>query len=86
MKNTKSYVKVPTVKVNGDLWGDLSVFGGTHEVCGTQVSQRRDVSHKDGHRVRVYQFKKMVHWRLPSGTELDISEVDPTKRRRSGSP
>lgn len=77
----KEFVKVPTVVVNGEKWGDLSAFGGTHEICGTQVNSRKDISFKDGHRVRLYQFKKMVHWRIPKGTELDISDVEPDRRR-----
>lgn len=78
---SRGFVRVPTVTVNGDTWGDLSVFGVTHEICGTEARQRKDISHKDGHRVRVYQFKKMVHWRLPGGVDLDISDVNPPRRR-----
>lgn len=77
----QEFVKIPTLRVNGTLWGNLSAFGTTHEICGTEVRDRRDLSFKGGHRVRVRQFKKMVYWRVPDGTELDISEVNAGRRR-----
>lgn len=80
----KKHVKVPTKVVNGDLWGDLSVFGKDHEICGTKVVERRDISFIGGHRVRLLEFKQMVHWRIPQGTELDITDVTTARRRATG--
>lgn len=78
---TKRQIPVPIRKVNGADWGDLTVFGHAHEVVGTVARFRPDISFIDGHRVRVVQFKKMVHFKVLAGTEIDISEVKTDRRR-----
>jgi len=71
-----SHVSVPTKKVNGALWGDLSVFGNQHYICGEKVALHDEgFSFAAGHRVRLYSFKKNVHWKIPDGIALDISDV-----------
>ena len=79
-------ITVSVKVVNGDRWADLNAFGISHEFCGETVSQRKDLSFAGGHRVRLYLFKKNVHWRIPHGTQLDIRDVDPAQvpRRRHG--
>lgn len=84
MTSPKKHVRIPTRVVNGTVWGDLSVFGKNHEICGTSVHSRKDISFINQHRVRLYEFKQMVHWRIPAGTELDISDVSTDRRRRVG--
>lgn len=77
----KGRVSVPTVEFGGSLWGDLSVFGKDHDFCATRAKANRDMSFIGGHRVRSFTFKQMVHWKIPTGVELDISEVDAPRRR-----
>jgi hypothetical protein len=60
----------------GERWADLNSFGLTHEFCGEVVKMKDEkFSFLGGHRVRLYSFKKNVHWRIPSGIEVDISDV-----------
>ena len=75
------FVKVPIRVVNGEKWGNLSVFGKDHEFCGTRFRQLRDISFLNQHGTRLIELKQMVHWRIPTGTELDISDVNPDRRR-----
>lgn len=79
--STGEHVKVPTVKFRNEEWGDLSVFGTRHDFVCTSHNQGRDISFIDDHRVRTFTFKKMVHWKIPAGTELDITEVGQARRR-----
>jgi hypothetical protein len=73
----RSRVFVPIKVVNGENWGDLASFSTSHEICGERVDPRKDISFAGGHRVRLYKFTKNVHWKIPTGVELDISEVPP---------
>ena len=78
-------VSVPVKIANKTKWGDLTVFGQTHEICGESVKEMNNrFSFAGQHRVCLYRFKKNVHWKIPAGTELDISSVSPgqTPRRR----
>ena len=64
--------------VNGERWGDLAVIGHAHEICGETVKLKNEnFSFADGHRVRLYTFKKNVHWKIPAGATLDITDVAP---------
>jgi hypothetical protein len=80
----RSHVPVPVKIVNGERWGDLACFAPSHEICGEKVDQRKDINFAGGHRVRLYKFTKSVHWKLPTGIELDISEVPPAAPPRRG--
>jgi hypothetical protein len=54
-----------------------------HEICCESGKLKNEnFSFSGGHRVRLYQFKKNVHWRIPDGAELDISNVVPDNARR----
>ena len=73
-------VTVPVKVVGGSQWADLSALAPTHthQICAEQCKlQDNQYSFQGGHRVRLWGFKKNVHWRLPIGTELDIEDVAP---------
>lgn len=76
-----SSIPVPIKKFSGDYWGDLCSFG-THsvEIVGEVVHKRNDnFPFIQGHRVRLFKFKKNVHFKVPAGTDIDISGVQPGK-------
>ena len=75
-------VSVPVQIVNKERWGQLSFLAEAHEFCGEKVTQLKDMSYKNGHRVRLYRFKKNVGWRVPETVDLDITSVLPPKRRQ----
>lgn len=82
---SRDRVTVPVKTWDKKRWGDLSVFSLTHEVCGEVVYPVNEkYSFQGGHRVRLYKFKKNVHWRIPDGVELDISEVSAAPKRKQG--
>lgn len=71
---------VPVVLINNERWADLKAIGQTHLVCGEKVECiNSSFSAAGGHRVRVYRFKKNVHWKV-EGLELDVSDV-PRRRQ-----
>jgi hypothetical protein len=72
-------VWVPVKVVGRDRWGDLTVFGNSHDICGTKVSQKdNNFPFAGGHRVRLYRFTTNVHWLIPTGVvEVDITDVTP---------
>jgi hypothetical protein len=59
--------------INNEKWADLTVHGESHLICGEKWEQRSDMSFAGQHRVRLFRFKKNVHWKIPDGTDLDIS-------------
>lgn len=70
-------MSVPVRLVGGKKWGDLSVFGEHHEVCGERVKERdAKFSFAGGHRLRLYSFRKTVHFRIMDGMNVDISGID----------
>ena len=74
------YIKIPVKKVGKDLWGELSAFGLSHQICGESVRMTdQSFSFAGGHRVRLYAFKKNVHWKIPEGVSVDISNVIPAE-------
>ncbi|PZO50453.1 MAG: hypothetical protein DCF16_12945 [Alphaproteobacteria bacterium] len=79
---------IPVKSVGSDDWGELSAFGPSvvHQVCGEVVNLANpNFSFAGGHRVRVYSFKKNVHWKIPGGTTFDIGDVKPADPpRRQG--
>jgi hypothetical protein len=76
------HVLVPIKVVNKESWGDLSALGVTHEFVGETVKLKNDkYSFAGGHRVRLYHFKKSVHWRI-SSAEFDITDVKPAEPPR----
>jgi hypothetical protein len=73
----RSRVSVPVKVVRGEKWGDLAALADSHEICGERVDPRGNFSFAGEHRVRLYKFSKNVHWKLPTGRDLDISDVPP---------
>jgi len=73
----RSRVIVPVKNLRGENWGDLAALAYSHEICGEKVDERKDISFAGGHRVRLFKFTKNVHWKIPTGIELDISDVPP---------
>jgi len=71
------FIKVPVKKVNSQPWGQLSVFGNRHEFCGEEIRLKdQSFSFAGGHRVRLYAARGNVHWRIPAGIQLDITQVE----------
>lgn len=82
-------ITVTLKTVGKEKWADLNVLGLSHEFCGEQVRCiNEQFSFAGGHRVRLYSFRKNVHWRITTGFKVDISEVTPaqppadTRRKR----
>ena len=74
------HITIPVKVVKGVKWGDLNALSITHEVCGEVVKLKDDkFPMSGGHRVRLYHFKKNVHWRVANGLEVDITEVKPSE-------
>ena len=72
------YVQVPVKTVGTERWGQLSLLGDAHLICGETVKLKEEnFSFAGGHRVRLYLFKKNVHWRIPESIALDITDVVP---------
>lgn len=69
-------INCPIVTVNNADWACLATFAERHEFCAEVFREKNEqFSFADGHRVRVYSAKKNVHWKLPQGINMDISEV-----------
>jgi len=67
---------MPVQRVNNDRWGQLSYFGSRHEFCCEEFRLKKEnFSFAGEHRVRLYSAKGNVHWRIPQGVQLDISQV-----------
>ncbi len=77
------HVSVPIRMVAGVRWGHLSALSESHSICGESVHIKENYTFAAGHRVRLYTFKKNVHWRIPEGIHIDISKVTaaPAPRR-----
>jgi hypothetical protein len=74
---------VPIRLVNGEKWGDLNSISLSHDICGEKVDRINDsFSFAGGHRVRLYRFRKNVHWRIPKDVTLDITSVEPAAAPR----
>ncbi len=75
------YVRVPILIHNGVRWGRLSFFGTRHEFCGEKIQiKNKPFTFTGEHRVQLCVAKKNVHWKIPEGVELNISEVTPARR------
>lgn len=71
-------ISIPVKVVNGTKWGDLSVFAPHHQLCAEKMQMMNEkYSFAGGHRVRLIKLTKNVHWQIPSGVEVDITDVAP---------
>ena len=78
-----NHVQVPVKVVGTERWGQLNVFGDNHLICAESVKLKDEkFSFAGGHRVRLYSFKKNVHWKVPEGVTLDISAISPADAPR----
>jgi hypothetical protein len=80
----KKHLQVPLIEFGGQVWGDLTVFGRKHELIATTVKPGGRVSFLNQHGVGTVSLEKMVHWKIPSGVDLDISDVGTPRRRVVG--
>jgi hypothetical protein len=70
------YIKVPIVKWDSASWAALNFFGKTHFICGEDYKVKAEkYTFLGQHRVRLYAVKGNVHWKIPQGINLDVSEV-----------
>ena len=77
------HVRVPLKAVGTERWGQLSALGDHHLICGEDVKLKDpNFSFAGGHRVRLYSFKKNVHWKIPAGVPVDIAAVAPANAPR----
>lgn len=73
-----THIQVPVRVVGTQKWGNLNALGVSHEICGETVNLKdANFSFAGGHRVRLYHFRKNVHWRITTGMDIDIAEVQP---------
>jgi hypothetical protein len=82
-----SRICIPVKDFNGDKWADLCALCLSHEIVGETVKKKdENFSFIGGHRVRRYKFTKNVHFKVPFGTQLDITAVPPGNppRRQGG--
>jgi hypothetical protein len=75
-------IRVPVKSLRGERWGHLSALWESHSICGETVHVKENYSFAGEHRVRLYTFKKNVHWRIPDSVPLDISNVAPATAPR----
>ena len=76
-------IRIPVKVVNNEKWAQLNLFGNTHVICGERFKPKKEnYTFAGGHRVRLFTVKNNVHWRIPSGIQLDIREVAPANQPR----
>jgi hypothetical protein len=84
-----SVVSLP-LKVHSQCnWAEISSLAPTQvfEIVGETVKLGdQNYSFIGGHRVRLYKFKKNVHFRVPAGTDFNISSVVPAEPPRRQPP
>jgi len=79
----KERIRVPIRIVNGQKWGHLGAFCTNHEVCADDFRLKDNkFSFANGHRVRLYKVSGTVHFKVPAGTKLDITDVTPRELPR----
>jgi hypothetical protein len=73
-------VRVPVRLIGNERWGQLSLLGDHHLICAEKVQVKdQNYTFAGQHRVRLYSFKKNVHWKIPEGIELDVAGVAPAQ-------
>jgi hypothetical protein len=76
-------IGVPVKVIDGVRWGQLNLIAESHLICGEIVREKNQSFTLAGqHRVRLYSFKKNVHWRIPDGISLDVTGVPPANPPR----
>jgi hypothetical protein len=80
-------VQIAVKKHDSAFWGDLTAVVGHHtvEVIAERFKCKNEkYSFTGGHRVRLFKLTKNVHFKIPTGRELDISAVRPGAAPRRG--
>jgi hypothetical protein len=73
---------VPIKKVGNDKWGALAYIAHNFHIVGEKVDLiEKRFTFAGQHRVQLYSFKKNVYFKIPDGTTLDITDVQPTRRQ-----
>ena len=75
-------VPVPVILFGGEKWGALTDWAKSHEIVGTKVKKKKDMSLPNGHQVRRLIFTGQVHWKIPVGVEADVSGIAPGRPPR----
>jgi len=74
-------ISFPISRVQNQDWAHLGAYGDRHEFCAEEFRlKEQQFSFAGGHRVRLYTAKKNVHWKIPQGVPLDISQVPPAEQ------
>ena len=84
-----SRLSIPITTYRNDRWGDLcgAINYHTVEIIGEDFKLKDfKFSFSGGHRVRRFKVKKNVHFKIPAGIKLDITDVTPGQapRRQRG--
>jgi hypothetical protein len=75
------FIRVPINNVNNEDWAYLSALSERHEFCAEEFRLKTEhYSFAGQHRVRLYTAKKNVHWKIPQGVSVDISQVPPANQ------
>ena len=74
-----SNVPVPIVLFGTKKWGALKYLAKSHEIVGTTVNKKKDMSLPNRHQVRRYTFTGQVHWKIPVGVDVDVSDITPVQ-------
>jgi hypothetical protein len=68
---------VPLIEHDGYSWGALSYFGNKQIISGESMRiDDNNYTFRGGHRVRLYEIKNNIYWRIKKGIDLDISAVE----------
>jgi hypothetical protein len=71
-------LSVPIKTIGAEEWAQLSAFGKDHIFCAEDFRvKEQNYTFAGQHRVRLISLKKNVHWKIPTGTPLDVAEVPP---------
>jgi hypothetical protein len=71
-------LSVPIKTIGADEWAQLTVFAKDHIFCAEECRvKEQNYTFAGQHRVRLISLKKNVHWKIPVGTPLDVTEVPP---------
>jgi hypothetical protein len=71
-------ITLPVKKFRSDRWAEVCALAPslTYSIVGERCDLAdANFSFIGGHRVRLYKFKKNVHFMVPTGVQIDISNV-----------
>ena len=72
------HIRIPVKTVNNEQWAQLNHFGPNHIFCGEKCTVKdQNYTFAGNHRVRLVSIKNNVHWKIPAGIALDLTDVQP---------